>query len=297
MSRTRDNQRTRLYRAEEHGLRNANGDLGMRFLACGERVKSTGNVSIAACQSYVDYVTESDWYRSRAVTTVNRITVRHKSNGSASTRGRDIMLPPWARHEAVILHEIAHVVTDVLHHGTPVASHGPEFAGVLLGLVREFMGEGHAAALVDGFRAHRVQWGEEPGPRHAPLPVKRRTTVPALPPNAEAVAAKAAEVAASRAEVNRVKRRGGYLIKGRTAPMRSQSIAIVATSLHARGERVPEVFAARGGRMVRVLLTVTPEGVEVTGSNGQWKRARALVEGRTEDGHVVFIKRGEALTR
>lgn len=56
------------------------------------------------------------------------------------------------RTEAVILHEVAHTLT-----GNDCQDHGPEFAAILLELVRGIMGPEHAATLRASFREHRVR--------------------------------------------------------------------------------------------------------------------------------------------
>ncbi len=53
----------------------------------------------------------------------------------------------------VLLHEVAHCLTPVTF-----ASHGPEYAGVLLALARRGMGPGTAQLLEDAFARERVRW-------------------------------------------------------------------------------------------------------------------------------------------
>jgi len=63
-----------------------------------------------------------------------------------------LQMPKWARSEMVLLHEVAHCVTP-----WTFASHGPEYAGVLLSIVRRGMGPAAAQALEDAFDRHRVR--------------------------------------------------------------------------------------------------------------------------------------------
>jgi hypothetical protein len=52
-----------------------------------------------------------------------------------------------------VLHEVAHCLTPV-----DVAAHGPEYAGVLLSLVRRAVDPGTAQRLEDAFSRHGVRW-------------------------------------------------------------------------------------------------------------------------------------------
>lgn len=146
----RDNQKQRLYDAESGS--GPKSKVAEKLLTNGKRVESTGSVSIEACQSYVDYVTTAAWFQSRWGR--RHFTVRHKVYGraTASTWSGHISLPPWSREETAILHEIAHHLTSDRY-----ADHGPEFAGVLLTLVRYMKGAEAAKMLRASFRRHRVK--------------------------------------------------------------------------------------------------------------------------------------------
>jgi len=52
-----------------------------------------------------------------------------------------------------VLHEVAHCLTP-----TDLAAHGPEYAGVLLALVRRAVDPARAQSLEDAFARHRVRW-------------------------------------------------------------------------------------------------------------------------------------------
>lgn len=162
MNKPRDNQRQRLYNAER-AFENSNASrAALKYLANGKKVDSTGNVSIESCQSYIDYVLTSSWFQSRWGQ--KKMTAIHKTYGGATASngwtGARIALPPWARTEWVMLHEIA-------HHLTPnkYAVHGPEFAGVLLTLVRYQMGVDRAKSLRESYKAHRVRYSLKAVPK------------------------------------------------------------------------------------------------------------------------------------
>lgn len=75
-----------------------------------------------------------------------------------------ITLPLFSRNPAIILHEVAHVLTPNTYQ-----SHGPEFAGVLLFLVKTVMGTDAAAELRKSFKEERARYNNKavPKPRAA----------------------------------------------------------------------------------------------------------------------------------
>lgn len=127
--RPRDNQKQRLYRAE-------------RIL---QDPKSSMKVmTIPECQKFVNRVLA----RKSIIKTYGKryITVEYgKGGGRASGgffSGRVIRLGVWARQPAVILHEITHHLAGFENQ------HGPEFATVMLDLVRRVLGkEAHEKLL------------------------------------------------------------------------------------------------------------------------------------------------------
>lgn len=72
--------------------------------------------------------------------------------GSNSWAGRITVAPHHRRSEAIILHELAHCLVP-----TSCQDHGPEFAATLLELVRIIMGPEHARDLRASFTTHRVR--------------------------------------------------------------------------------------------------------------------------------------------
>jgi putative metallohydrolase (TIGR04338 family) len=162
---TRDNQRQRLYDAENvlHGRRVSAAakkhliDTEASRLWV-ERDPETGQQrparypSVAATQAYVDAVTSARWFRARWG---NRaITVRANSGSNAMMGGNLINLAgDHRRSEAVILHEMAHALSPY----SGVAPHGKEFAGILLTLVRQVMGREQSDELRAAFRTHKVR--------------------------------------------------------------------------------------------------------------------------------------------
>jgi putative metallohydrolase (TIGR04338 family) len=161
----RDNRRQRLYDAERvlRGLRvsaAARRHLTDSIRHSTDKMSVPGSInlvpmiypSVASTQDYVDAVISTAWFRRRWG--FRRIPVEHsKGRGSVAwSTGTIAISCSHRRSEAVILHEIAHRLTS-----PTAAHHGPEFAGILLTLVKHVMGAEHAKALRTSFREHKVR--------------------------------------------------------------------------------------------------------------------------------------------
>jgi putative metallohydrolase (TIGR04338 family) len=134
--RPRDSQRARLYRAE--GL----VDAGRRL------------PTVERMQAWVDALAATEWFVARwgARSFEVRPGFGHR-RATADQANGVLQMPKWARSELVLLHEIAHCLTPAA-----CASHGPEYAGVLLALARRGMGVSTAQLLEDAFARERVRW-------------------------------------------------------------------------------------------------------------------------------------------
>ena len=132
--RDRDTQRSRLYAAEE----------------------ATGlnpwqqTIPNADLQTWVDDVLDRRAIRSRWGVRQVRVELTHGRGAHAWGSGV-IRASRAGRNEYVLLHEIAHTLT----HGE--TAHGPEFAGVLLFLVKTVMGREAHATLLASMRKHKVR--------------------------------------------------------------------------------------------------------------------------------------------
>jgi putative metallohydrolase (TIGR04338 family) len=123
--------------------------------------------SVDSVQDYVDAVLATAWFRRRWG--YRRITVG--ANPGANSRGGygDVhMGAEHRRSESVILHEIAHNLTDFHAH----AYHGPEFAAILLTLVKHQMGRDSYEYLRTSYAVHRVKY--RAGMRAVPKPDEDR---------------------------------------------------------------------------------------------------------------------------
>lgn len=134
----RDSQMSRLYDAEDTA---ATRYSGFHFRQAIPNDRLQGWVNEVMHRPAI----QSRWGR-------RRIEVSLTHGGGRGGYGR-IRLGVGARNEWVILHEIAHNL--VPHHH---AWHGPEFAGVLLFLVRTVLGKDAGDALRTAYREHRVRY-------------------------------------------------------------------------------------------------------------------------------------------
>ncbi len=147
-SSVRDGQATALYRAED-------------AVPWGRPLPS-----LALVQEFVDQVTQTAaWRRGDDVP---QIVVARDGRGrrhACSQRawfGGEIRLPKWARHELIVLHELAHAR---IPRGE--AAHGPRFAAEYLRLVRRHMPEEFGFALRESFEREGVRVAETPTSRQA----------------------------------------------------------------------------------------------------------------------------------
>ncbi len=133
--RPRDSQRARLYRAESS-------------VAPGRRLPT-----VERMQAYVDTLVEADWFAARWGGRAFEVRPGFGHRRATADEHGVLQMPKWARTELVLLHEVAHCLTP-----RTFASHGPEYAGVLVALARRAMNPATAQSLEDAFARHRVQW-------------------------------------------------------------------------------------------------------------------------------------------
>ncbi len=132
--RPRDSQRARLYRAEFE-------------VPPGKRL-----TTVEKLQAYVDALVRADWFAARWPDRSFEVRPGFGHRRATADLNGVLQMPKWARTEMVLLHEVAHCLTPWIY-----ASHGPEYAGVLLSLVRRSMGPATGQALEDAFDRHRVR--------------------------------------------------------------------------------------------------------------------------------------------
>ena len=155
MTRARDTQRSKLYAAES--------------VVHGDKFES-----VADMQRYVDKLVGRAWFKRRwpNVTSIEVRDGRGRSRAGAYSRGGYITMPRWSRYEEVVLHEVAHIVTDY-QHGTNLAAHGWQFAHNLIELVHYHMGKDEADKMKASFRKAKVRFSEPK--KRAPLSDEQRS--------------------------------------------------------------------------------------------------------------------------
>lgn len=141
MSIPRDSQRQKLYRAERE--------------IAGRKI---GDCSVQACEVFVARVWR--WVVKSGLSTGPTPDVRD-GRGRRHAGGCDayVTLPRWARTYTVVLHELAHTVCWRNYGWSGVASHGREFAAVLIKLIRRWHPDRNEAAraLRESFKKHKVR--------------------------------------------------------------------------------------------------------------------------------------------
>lgn len=86
-----------------------------------------------------------------------------------------ISIPLWARNEAIVLHEAAHVITSRHIDRRKASAHGWQFCETLLVLVRFIMGREAHDALKQSFKDHKVRFSK---PRErAPLSEEQKAAL------------------------------------------------------------------------------------------------------------------------
>jgi putative metallohydrolase (TIGR04338 family) len=160
--RDRDNQRSRLYKAQHEtawtkepskyakplydNLIPIEGHNRTPYYAINEKAHAP---SLAGCQKYYDNIFKRAWFSNRW----NNHYVRVIKGNGATALGRTIRLAYWGRKEWVLLHELAHTLTP-----RDKSAHGKEFAGILLFLVQQVMGKAEADKLREAFKKNKVKY-------------------------------------------------------------------------------------------------------------------------------------------
>lgn len=142
--RPRDVQRGRLYRAE-------------REVAA---VLRDPLPTISELQGYVDSLLRDRWMRDRFGSKVLApITIIGERGRDASAMSflSTISVPKTLRSKFIVIHEATHILADRYYGRDVIASHGKQFATILLSLVSHFLGFDDALALLDAFDRNGVE--------------------------------------------------------------------------------------------------------------------------------------------
>ena len=149
MTTTRDNQRSRHYAAERFLYTEGKSEFATKYKSLDLNKQS----SIHDCQSYVNIITEQDFFRKRFGE--RKIWVQSGRGGGKAFGSNRITLGTWARNESVILHEIAHCLAP------SQVKHGAEFSGIFLFLVKNVFSNEMAARLRESYKENRVRYNNK----------------------------------------------------------------------------------------------------------------------------------------
>lgn len=149
MARPRDMQAKKLYRSERSfRKRNQKHFLNLRSVL-----------------SYTRRILKHKWFQDRwdYVVSVNVIPIRKDSNAHGWYSGGGVVaiqipVTDWAMNETVVLHEIAHGLTEAQYGRNQKAWHGPEFAKIFASLVQHYMGTDAGRSLKQCFRDNKVKY-------------------------------------------------------------------------------------------------------------------------------------------
>ncbi len=140
MTRVRDQQRSRVYKAE-------------RVLCYYDRKFET----IHETRTYVKKLTTSAWFNRRRLDREEVQVADGRGTRKAFAYGNHtINLPRWARREKMILHELAHILLS--SNLSLEAAHGREFCRAMLALVKHQMGIDAYNELKAAYKKHRVKY-------------------------------------------------------------------------------------------------------------------------------------------
>ena len=148
MSKIRDTQRKKVYKAGWDTRK------GMEF------------EDLSACQVYVDKVVNSRWW-TRRYPHCRNVIVSPKRGGTAygmppQTWARpvtgEILLPPWAMNERVIIHELSHCAAPMT-----IAWHGREYCAIFLEMITRWMGKEAGTELRNGFKKYKAKYRRTKG--------------------------------------------------------------------------------------------------------------------------------------
>ena len=148
LQRPRDSQRQKLYAAERW-----------------TRVRSKMFKDLRGVRKYTKRVLKHKWFKQRwpHIVYINVRKIRCDSNAHGWYAGGGVVaiqIPKamWAMKEVVVLHEIAHGITEYEFGVNKTAWHGREFAKIFASLVQHYMGTEAGQELRTSYRKHRVKW-------------------------------------------------------------------------------------------------------------------------------------------
>ena len=164
-ARPRDQQRVKLYRAEDQVFKKA-----------GQSEFQT----LSQCQTFLNELKRDKvlarWYP-KLKRTMDKVEL-HPGMGRRSAccecrnYGYVIKLPIWARSRWVICHELAHALNAEMHGRNSISSHGWEFARIFMFLVQRGISKEESKKLQASFKKNRVKF-TKPKPKRELSPERK----------------------------------------------------------------------------------------------------------------------------
>ena len=140
MTKIRDTQRQKVYRAEREAL------WGTR----------TSFKDLKEVNAYICHVINSHYWKKRQGSPYIDVRDGRGRSSACAFDKQTIALPKWARKDVIILHELAHTLVNFSYHR--VAPHGREFAKEYLGLIKRFIGKESYSLLKESYKKNHVHY-------------------------------------------------------------------------------------------------------------------------------------------
>ena len=142
-SRPRDEQRKRLYAAEREVKAYLRDPLP----------------KIEEMQRFVDSILRSRWFQIHFAASMSapiRVIGGRQRAATAMNFLSTISMPTWSRNKLIVLHEVAHILTDRYYGSDFIEGHGKQFASFFLELVDHFLGADDCQDLLEAFSRNSV---------------------------------------------------------------------------------------------------------------------------------------------
>ena len=116
-----------------------------------------GLPKIEQMQAFVDEILRGlqAHFGTRMLSPITVVNKRGKRQATAHYFLSTIKVPKALRSKFIVLHEVAHILTDRYYGQDATEAHGPQFATFLLMLVKHFLGAADYQDLVAAF----ARWG------------------------------------------------------------------------------------------------------------------------------------------
>lgn len=143
MRHARDSQRSKVYKAEHMLMEH-----------------SQNGMSIEDVREFVDKIMDSNWLDGKYPRAYGYGKVIVKDGRGRRKAGgcfAYITMPKWSRSRLVVLHELAHSITERQYGCRFIAPHGREYCSIFISLTRRWMSKDVGRRLKVAFRLCRVK--------------------------------------------------------------------------------------------------------------------------------------------